>query len=156
MKIMLREYQNKDASDVKQVFAEFVEYHNQLDNCFGKISSHCEMFVEYIEKGITEDDFHVTIALADSKITGYCISKIEQKPPVYPTPSFGYIDNIAISGKFQKMGIGTMLFLDALEWFKSQEIHRIECFAAIKNVKSTSFWRKMGFEVYMEQMYLNI
>lgn len=156
MEIEIREYLKSDASEVKLIFAEFVDYHSKLDNCFCKIASHCDKFIEFIETGIEMNKDHVAVAKFNNEIVGYCISKIEHKPPIYPVPTFGYIDNIGVLSEQQNKGIGSMLLDDAVNWFMKNDIKRIECFAATSNIKSTSFWRKMGFNVFMEQLYLDL
>lgn len=156
MCIEIRDYQSKDAPEVKLIFREFVDYHSKLDSCFGKVKDHCDMFIEYMESSIKTGQSHAAVAIDNEKVVGYCFSKIEQKPPVYPVPSFGYIDNICVLELNQKSGIGTMLFKDAIEWFRKNDIKRVECSVAVKNKKSTSFWQKMGFKVLMEQMILNV
>lgn len=153
MNIEIRNYTKYDALHVRIIFAEFVEFHTKLDNCFRKTDSHSDQFIEYIETCITKNNDHVAVAVCDSNIVGYCISKIEHKPPIYPIPTYGFIDNIGVLSGYQKQGIGSLLLKDAMDWFKKNDIKRIECFAATSNSKSTSFWRKMGFKVYMEQLY---
>ncbi len=156
MKIEIRDYTSNDALQIKTIFAEFVEYHSKLDNCFCKIDTHCEKFIEFIEMNISKNNDHVAVAEFNSKIVGYCISKIEHKPPIYPTPTYGYIDNLGVLNDCQRQGAGSLLLTDSIDWFKKNGIKRVECFAATSNIKSTNFWRKMGFNVYMEQMYLNL
>lgn len=81
---------------------------------------------------------------------------IEEKPPVYPTPAFGYVDNLCIMESYQRQGIASKLVQHTKEWFVQKGITRMECFVATKNPTSTSFWRKMGFQPMMEQMYINL
>jgi len=90
------------------------------------------------------------------KLLDIVFLRLSTKPPIYPTPTFGYIDNICVLNKYQKNGIGSLLLEDAIKWFKKKDINRIECFAATANIKSTSFWSKMGFKVFMEQFYMNL
>jgi ribosomal protein S18 acetylase RimI-like enzyme len=156
MNVILRQYRKTDSECIKRLFEEFVEYHSQIDSSFKKIDSHGECFVEYIESFEDLDNKYCVVAVVDDSVVGYCVSIAEKKPPVYPIPKFGYIDNLCVSNNFQKKGIGTLLFNDAVERFKLEGIKRIECFVALGNLKSTRFWRKMNFVPFMEQMYLSL
>lgn len=156
MKITLRQYRTIDSESVKRLFEEFVEYHSQIDSSFKKIDSHGECFIEYVESFKDLDEKYCVVAVVNELVVGYCVSTVEKKPPVYPTPTFGYIDNLCVSNDFQRKGIGTLLFKDAVARFKSKGIERTECAIAIGNPKSTRFWRKMNFVPFMEQMYLSI
>ena len=156
MNVILRQYRKTDSECIKRLFEEFVEYHSQIDSSFKKIDSHGECFVEYIESFESSKDKHCVVAVVDDSVVGYCASIVEKKPPVYRISTFGYIDNLCVSNNFQKKGIGTLLFNDAVERFKSKGINRIECFVALGNPKAIRFWRKMNFVPFMEQMYLSL
>lgn len=154
MKAILRRYRTTDSEVVKGLFEEFVEYHSRIDSSFKKIDGHGDCFVDYVESFVNSNEKCCVVAIVNESVVGYCISIVERKPPVYPIPAFGYIDNLCVSIDFQKKGIGTLLLKDAVARFKSKGIERIECFVALGNPKSTRFWRKMNFVPFMEQMYL--
>ncbi len=156
MKVLLRQYKKTDSEDVKKLYEEFVEYHTRIDSSFEKIDEHGDNFIDYIDFFESSNEKCCIVAVVSGSVVGYCVSIIERKPPVYPTPTFGYIDNLCVLKAFQKMGIGTLLLKDTITRFQSKGVERIECFAALGNPKSTRFWRKMGFTPFMEQMYLKI
>lgn len=156
MSIEIREYKESDAEDVKRLFSEFVCYHSDLDEIFAKTEGHNQMFTDYIRSNIGNEKFLCLVAESEGRIWGYCISKIDEKPPVYPEPEYGVIDNLCVDEKFQKKGTGTLLMEESVKWLKSKGVKRVECFVAVSNPKATNFWRKMGFTTFTEQMYLNI
>ncbi len=156
MTIELRLYEKSDGESVKKLFEEFVEYHSRIDSCFEKIEKHDECFIEYIESAEAADDQFCIVAVQDGEVAGYCRCAVEQKPPIYPKPSFGYIDNLCVSERHQRKGIGTLLVRDAVARFKAKGIERVECFYALGNPKSKAFWYKMDFKPFMEQMALAI
>ena len=139
-----------------QLYEEFVAYHSQFDASFLKIENHGEQFVTYADSFVGCSDKFCIVAEVDNLVVGYCLSMIEQKPPVYPNPQFGYIDNLSVSLKYQRRGIGAALFDDAVKRFKSLNIDRIECYVAMENPKSTAFWKKMNFRPFMAHMYLSL
>ena len=152
----MRPYKKIDAPKMRQLYEEFVAYHSQFDPSFLKIENHGEQFVEYANSFLGCTDKFCIVAELETKVVGYCLSLIEQKPPVYPNPKFGYIDNLCVSSKFQRRGIGAALFDDAVKRFRSLDINRVECYVAMENPKSTAFWQKMHFKPFMAHMYLSL
>lgn len=156
MTINLRQFKEADHETLKALFEEFVEYHAQFDDSFKKIENHGDCFVDYVKSMKNDESKNCIVAELNGEVVGYCISTIEIKPPVYPQPAYGYIDNLCVSAFSQNLGIGTQLFEDAIERFKLKGIERIECMVALGNPKSAKFWRKMKFKPFMEQMYICI
>ncbi len=138
------------------IFREFAEYHYNLDPQFIRVENHDLLFEKYIKDNLDSDSSIVLVAEYRSEVIGYCLGMLKQKPPVYPDPEYGYIDNMGILEKYQRMGAGELLFAEAVRWFKSKSIKQIELFTSIKNDKSMNFWKKMGFIPYVQHMYLKI
>jgi RimJ/RimL family protein N-acetyltransferase len=45
---------------------------------------------------------------------------------------------------------------EALEWFKSLGLERIELSIVPANIESSSFWKKHGFQDYMHKLFKKI
>ncbi len=149
----VRRCETRDLAAVKDLFREFVEYHSAMDPSFVKVRGYGDLFVRYIEDNMNGENSLVLVAECGEAVVGYCLGQIMEKPPVYPEPRYGYIDNIAVREGYQRKGIGAMLVREMCRWFASRDLRRVEVFAAVKNPKSTSFWRKMGYAAFLEQMY---
>ncbi len=65
----------------------------------------------------------------------------------------GWVDSVGVRERLQRKGVGSMLFQGLLQWFREQGVGRIELSAAVRNERSTRFWRKVGFVPFLEQMY---
>jgi ribosomal protein S18 acetylase RimI-like enzyme len=48
------------------------------------------------------------------------------------------------------------MLVEIMNWFRSNKIRRVELNTAAQNVLANSFWRKQGFEVYMQTLYKEI
>lgn len=154
--VVIRKCAISDLDRIKPIFREFVAYHAGLESSFIKVENHEEFFAEFISGHLDSETNMVLVAIYRGELIGYCIGMIQEKPPVYPDPRYGYVDNLCVLEKHQRCGAGRLLFEEMMRWFASKGIHRIEIFAAIGNKKSTSFWGKMGFTPYLEEMYLKI
>jgi GNAT superfamily N-acetyltransferase len=61
-----------------------------------------------------------------------------------------------VTSKHRRKGIGTKLLQEALEWFKSLGLERIELSIVPANIESSSFWKKHGFQDYMHKLFKKI
>ena len=154
--VVVRKCEASDLDGIKPVFREFVAFHASLDSSFIKVEKHEELFADFISGYLDSETSMVLAAVRRDELIGYCIGMIQEKPPVYPEPRYGYVDNLCVLEKYQRSGVGKLLFEAMRNWFSSKGVKRIELFAALGNRKSTGFWRKMGFTPYLEEMYLKI
>ncbi len=62
----------------------------------------------------------------------------------------------AVTANYRRCGIGEELVKEMLKWFRDHDIKRIEVKVSVHNELSTAFWRKMGFNPYIETLYLEV
>jgi ribosomal protein S18 acetylase RimI-like enzyme len=152
----------EDLPQVVPIFEEFVAYHADLDGYFEKVDGHGDMFASWVESLLDAPDARALVAEAPSEaggrsqVVGYGLGRIQELPPLYPDPRYGYVDNIGVTEPWQRRGVGAQLFAELRRWFQERGVRRVELFAALGNPKSTRFWRKMGCTPFMEQMYLKV
>ncbi len=151
--ILVREATTADMEQVRAIFREFVAYHALCDPSFVKVENHDGLFAAYAVESARDGRGMLLVALRGGEVAGYCLGLVQEKPPVYPDPSYGLIDNLAVMERHQHQGVGAALCVEMRRWFHARGVKRIEVCAAVRNPKSTRFWRKMGFEPYIEQMF---
>ena len=157
MGMAIREIRKEDLQEAKAIFKEFVSYHEQRDNIFDKIVSADHMWGDYVYGSHTHDEkCQVLVAELDGFIVGYCVGRIEEKPPIYKEKVIGVVGNIAVKEGYKRQGIGEQLFTTIKGWFKSHSVDHIEIEAATSNPQSTSFWMKMGGREFIKRMELRI
>lgn len=152
MKPRIRQYAIDDSEAVRDLYIEFVNYHAQLDPYFQKVEDHPDLFIKYLNENCHNEQYNIMVAEVEGQVIAYCVSSIDVKPPVYPDRKYGYIDNICVRDAFQNQGVGSQLLREIRSWFIEKGVRQMECFAAVSNPKSTTFWRKMGFQPLMEQL----
>ena len=157
MGITIRELGKADLPEVKAIFKEFVRYHEQYDNIFEKIIEADRVWGDYVYTSHTRDkNCQVLVAQLDAHIVGYCVGRIEEKPPIYKDAVIGVVGNIAVKEIHKRQGIGEQLFTTIKEWFKGKGVCHIEIEVATANPQSTSFWKKMGGREFIKRMELRI
>ena len=85
---------------------------------------------------------------SDRGIEGFLSAEITDIPPIYLHSRIGVINELAVEDASRRSGVGEKLLTHAEEWFKSNDIWRIECQVSVANEVSQSFWEKQGFMPY--------
>ena len=96
------------------------------------------------------------MALEDENIIGYIVVKEMNYPPVFLYEKFGYIEDIVVKSNYRRKGIGTHLLENALNWFRSRALKRIELNVVKENQSAYSFYVKHGFKDYKHRFLLEI
>ncbi|MFX1365504.1 MAG: GNAT family N-acetyltransferase [Promethearchaeota archaeon] len=105
---------------------------------------------------MNSDEAKIFIAIDNTKIIGYTIAKIDRYPPVYLLEKHGAIYDMLVTSKYRKRGIRKKLWQNALNWFRSLDIERVELSIVPSNPEASSFWKKQGFQDYMHKLFIEI
>jgi len=84
------------------------------------------------------------------------LATIQNYPPAFEITRYGLINDLAVTAKYRRVGIGEHILEMAKNWFEKKAIKRIEAEVVIANEISTSFWAKMGFKPYKEIFFAEI
>lgn len=155
-RIQIREGRIDDLPHLNEIYVECMEFHKKTGYDLDKVPEAPQIFLKHVEDIIIMGEALLMVAHTDNRIVGYCVTRIEEKPPVYEETRYGEIDNLAVLGEFQRQGVGEKLFQETVKWLKERGVKRIELMATVGNEKSNNFWQKMGFETFMKVMELKI
>ncbi len=148
----IRKATDADIPEIIILWKEFMDFHSALDSHLARSDEGHIEFAKWIGKLIEQEDNQVLVALMDSKVIAYSLSRILEMPPVMKTRKIGYINDLAVNSEFRRTGVGEKMLKEILAWFKANDIRRIELRALAANDAAVSFWKKRGFEVYMLNM----
>jgi GNAT superfamily N-acetyltransferase len=118
MKTIIREAKTEDVATMKELWIEFIDYHKARDRFFSRTSDGHERFEAFVLDRINNDDWLVLVAVVNDRIVGHCMAAIQEYPPVYVSPRYGYIQDIAVTERYRRANIGSTLFEQAVSWFK--------------------------------------
>lgn len=151
--VVIRRCSLADLPAVEDLYGEFAALHARVDPSFAMVPDHAALFGKYVAESLSREDATMLVAELDGEVVGFALAQLRTRPPVYPEPRMGWVDTVGVRERHQRKGVGSMLFQGLLRWFREQGVARIELSAAVRNERSTRFWRKVGFEPYLEQMY---
>ncbi len=154
--IIIRKAIAKDVSSIVELWKELMDFHKEFDRFFSRSANGHKGFADFITGHISSETSNVFVAEAGKDIVGYCLAIAEKHPPVLEIQKYGLVQDIGVTKKYQRRGIGKRFLKEAQSWFSQKGIHRIEARIATSNKLAREFWAKMGFTPYLETVFLEI
>jgi GNAT superfamily N-acetyltransferase len=97
-----------------------------------------------LQAWITAPRAEILVADKASKLIGYAIALIEERPLYYYQQRVGVIVDMGVDGHAHQGGVGTALLENIKPWFKSQGVDLIEAPIMQLHPMAQAFWRAKG------------
>ena len=68
----------------------------------------------------------------------------------------GQINELVVTTSHKRKGIGRQFFQSCIEWFRSQNVQRVEVNFNVQNPEASVFWTQMGFKPFFETRFLDV
>jgi len=149
----IREATKEDVPQILPVWRELMDFHAERDEVYMIREGAEETFSKYLCENIEKDDSCIFVAQNNHDIVGYCQCKVVESPPVLVIEKYGNVEGMAVLEKYRRSGVGRLLVKQAMQWFKAKGLERVEVRVSVVNEISIKFWRKVGFEAYLETMF---
>ena len=149
--------QKKDYNIIAKLNKDVQDLHCDMHPDIFKSYDYETMYKGFSEY-ISQENFHSFIAYYEEEPVGYilvCIRDYKETPFKAGYKSL-YIDQICIKKEYRHKGTGHKLIEYVKNFAKEQGINRIELTVWTTNNNAKSFFRKAGFEPYMENMYMEL
>ncbi|HIE52218.1 MAG TPA: GNAT family N-acetyltransferase [Armatimonadetes bacterium] len=130
---------------------ELADHHVGLDVSFEYNEGWEEIWREFVEEQIENDEDLVLKAVVEGKVVGF-VSGVIGSRPVFRVARRGIIQNIVVRREYRGRGIGRRLVEAALAWFRERDVGQVDVDVAIANEGGVEFWKRLGFVPYMLQM----
>jgi GNAT superfamily N-acetyltransferase len=95
---------------------------------------------------------NIVVAERNGEIIAFVAGRIRTLPPYFGASTIGAISEVFVSDSHRSGGIGRRLLAFALEWFKNQQITRIELQVVADNPDGIRFYRQLGWHEELRQM----
>lgn len=152
--ITVRPATRQDIATIVELWKEFMAFHMEKDALFTQAPDGEEVFARFVEGNIDSETACVYVAAVDGRLVGYCQGKLEKYPPVIAEQDYGQILDVAVTAEFRRTGVGERMYAALREWFGDKGVPRIEVRHWKFNEAASRFWRKMGFEPYLETLFM--
>lgn len=142
-----------DVRKLEPLFREYMEFHRRRDSIYALSKDAPKAWSRYVRRRLRAGRYLLLIAEVSGRIVGFATSEIAMRPPVFRSVRYGMIGDVAVTRRFRRKGIATLLVRECRRWLFSQGVRRVELRVLVRNAVSRAFWRKMGFRPYIEVHY---
>ena len=154
MPVTIQSARLDDIERIVEVFCDGVKSQNGFYHLFdlteGVLNHKQNQFKSAVED---EGEVLFTWRHEGSKIVGYIWGII--KRPI-DTRRVGQINELVVTTPYKGQGIGRQLFQSCIEWFRSQNVQRVEVSFNVQNPEGTAFWAQMGFKPFFETRFRDV
>jgi len=95
---------------------------------------------------------NVVVAELNGEIVGFVAGRIRTLPPYFGSAAIGTISEVFVDETRRSTGVGRRLLNFALDWFRAQQITRIELQVVAGNPDGIRFYRQLGWHEELLQM----
>ena len=142
--------------EIVKLWQEFMVHHEDIDPRFPMRKDAPSNFEKYLRELMQSEENLVLVALDNDRVIGFATCCISEYTPIWELERYGSIDSIAIQSSYRRRGIGEQMLAKIYEWFKLQDVDRIELSVAARNQTGYSFWIKHGFRDFSHRLYVDI
>jgi ribosomal protein S18 acetylase RimI-like enzyme len=151
------EAEEKHVDAIGKLWWEFMLFHQETDPIFTPREGSIPGFEEnQVRRFMKSEEGLVLVALDGTKVVGFSLAELRGPSPGFLREKYGYIDTMAVTTNYRRKGIGEKMFDEIVNWFKSNDIKRVELGTTAENLVANSFWQKQGFQVYMHTLFKEI
>lgn len=154
--LVIRKANAKDVESIGTLWQEFMDFHRERDPAFARSADGHEHFKEFIASHFERESSLVLVAEQDGALVGYCLAVLSKSPPVFENRDYGTVFDLAVTQRCRRAGIGEKMYKKTETWFSELGVHRIELRVVVSNEIATAFWRKMGFQPHVENLFKKI
>ncbi len=147
---LIREATARDLERVVEIWVGFLDFHARLDPRFVRKTGSEREFAQHLERRLKDEDCLLLVGEVEEGVVGYLNGEMGSYPPCFAQRIHGVIQDLAVAPPWQRRGIGTALLQAAMAWFQRKGVTAVEAGVLAKNPLATSFWKRVGFEPYMQ------
>ncbi len=145
MAVTIRRATLSDRDPVADLWLELYEYHLALDPREQLAPDAREQSRARFADLLADDNYCFFVAEEDGALVGFISGAVQLLPPIMLARVQGYIEDIVVTARCRRSGIGEQLYLAMKEWFRERGVQVMGLSVAPANPVSAGFWRKMGF-----------
>lgn len=150
--MLIRDGKPNDIPAIVDLWKEYIDLHSRYDPFFKRAADGHVHEAQFLARSLTDENWKILVADSDHQLAGFCSGAIMHYPPAHAAGPFGYIQDMAVSEKFRRQGIGRQLVRALENWFTTKGLNRIELNVLLKNPLAVDFWRALGYSPFTQRM----
>lgn len=152
----IREVRNEDLDSLINLRLENAAFHaSKVLNVKLKVDAK-SFFVNQTKEMLEDESCMIFLSTVHDIIVGYIIGFKNKSHPIFEFSNQGLIDDIYVSGRYQRKDFGKLLLDKISAWFKQENVKYVTIHVYQDNLKGQSFWLKNGFQIQSNKMIKEI
>jgi GNAT superfamily N-acetyltransferase len=94
----------------------------------------------------------VVLGVEAGQYAGFVAGRTRNLPPYFGTGQVGAISEVFVGEPWRGQGLGRRLVERAVEWYRQQEISRVELQVVSGNPEAVKFYERLGWQQELVQM----
>jgi len=152
--MIIRDAEERDIEAILNLAFEFEEYLDDLDPPPDSEKVSRETMHQVLIDGFSDAKHAIMVVEEEESVIGF--SDIWVYPEVIHGGNSAYLNNIFVTKKFQRKGIGSQLLQETIKKAKDMKAVALHISVLPKNVIAQNFYKKNGitWEIKMYEMHL--
>ena len=154
MTVVIQRARLDDIERIVEIFCDGVESQNRFYHLLDLTEGVLDHKLKQIRSAV-EDKGEVLLIWRHgrSEIVGYIWGIIKRQ---IDTSRVGQINELVVATSHKRKGVGKQLFKSCIEWFRSQNVQRVEVNFNVHNPEASAFWTQMGLKPFFETRFLDV
>jgi len=155
MSVTIRQATESDFEQLGALFVEELTFHAGLLPDLYQVADPI-MTYEWFGRIITNDDQVIFVAELDQEIVGLVQLTLRSNPadPIYQPRRYVHVNDLAVTKRYYRRGIGRLLMTKAREWAQSKGASEIELNVWELNERAISFYEELEYQTIRRTMKL--
>lgn len=94
----------------------------------------------------------VVLAVDDGEQAGFVAGRTRTLPPYFGAGQVGAISEVFVGQRWRRLGVGRRLVERTIQWYREQEISRVELQVVSGNPEAVRFYERLGWQQELVQM----
>jgi ribosomal protein S18 acetylase RimI-like enzyme len=155
--VKIRRATVKDVPAVVPLWQEMMDFHAALDAWrFRPAEDGASYWAEAVAGWLKDENCCAFVADAGDRLVGYIIGWVRQPVPIFQPGVYGLVSDMCVAADCRRRGIGRRLFEALKAWFRERGASHVSLRVAVTNPVSQAFWRSVGCEDYMDDMWYTL
>jgi len=150
--VKIRNATLRDLDAIVALWLAMMREHERFDPRIRLADKADNAYRQYVHYYIAREESVVLVAEHQREVIGFCLACPARNLPMFQPTQYGYLSDLTVGEPWRGRGIGSALLEAAKERFRTQGIVHIQLQVYSRNAAGLAFWRKAGFQEFVQGM----
>ena len=149
--------EEKHIPEIADLWMLFMRFHQNMDPVYEPPENSTPIFIdEFLRPAMDDENSLVLTALDGDRVVGYSYSLIVEPHKLNKRNRYGIVHDMFVAAEYRHNGIGKNMFNIITDWFRLNDVDRVEVEEMTENKVASVFWEQRGFKNLNRKLYLHL